>query len=65
MAAQAAPLAGHHQGRRRPAAAHSAVQLQALGLHRADCCGAGRHPSNIQGKELRSCNMAASQRGIV
>ena len=58
MAAQAAPLAGHHPGRRRPAAAHCAVQLQALGLHREDWCSAGRHPSRIQGKGVSSCNIA-------
>lgn len=62
MAAQAAPLAGHYAGRRGFDAAHGAVQLPALGLHREDRCGAERHPRHIQGKGSCRCNLAIRER---
>ena len=49
MAAQAAQVAGHHPGQRRPAAARGALHLQAMGVHREDCCGPGRPPRCLQG----------------
>ena len=49
MAAQAAPVAGNHQGRRRPAAARGALHLQAVGINREDHRGPGRPPRCLQG----------------